>query len=157
MKIKSNIFLFLIIVCILLSISTASASQLQADNGDNNFQDYMGIDQNSDLNTVSEFYEDNLKSNTEPNNLKKDSGDASRTFTQFHDDLINSEGEFNLSQGDNEEWDETSFTALSKDINQSGEVLNLTHDYIFNESIDNITLLDKYNILSIPIEKSKLY
>ena len=168
MKIKSNIFLFLIIVCILLSISTASASQLQADNGDNNFQAYMGIDQNSDLNTVSEFYEDNLKANTEPNkhkkdlksnseinNLKEDSGDASRTFTQFHDDLINSEGEFNLSQGDNEEWDETSFTALSKDINQSGEVLNLTHDYIFNESIDNITLLDKYNMLSIPIEKSK--
>ena len=122
---KSNIFIFLIIVCILLSISTVSANQLQTDNGDNNFQVYGEINQNSNLDTISESYEDNLnsnpgsndleddlKSNSEPNNLKendlksnsesnnlKDPEDVSGTFTQFHDDLINSEGEFNLSHG----------------------------------------------------------
>ena len=99
LKIKSNIFIFLIIVCILLSISTVSASQLQDDDGDNDYQVYIEINQDSDLKDISESCNEDLKSNFEPNDLKEDSEEATGNFTQFHDDLINSEGEFNLSHG----------------------------------------------------------
>ena len=50
--------------------------------------------------------------------------------------------------------DESSFTALSKAINQSGEELNITHNYKFNESIDKENL-SKWGVLLISVNKDK--
>lgn len=50
--------------------------------------------------------------------------------------------------------DESSFTALSRDINESGEGLKLTHDYRFNESIDRVNL-EKWGFILVPVVKDK--
>ena len=101
MKIKIGPFVFLIIICILFSISTVSAGDDSVDAiyRDADYQHDSEINQDPNLDTISEYYENYLNSNSKPNNLKEDSGKNTGTFTQFHDDLISSEGEFNLSHG----------------------------------------------------------
>lgn len=86
---KSNYFIFLIIICILLSISAVAAGGDEvALNADDNYQI---IESNQDLtyNAICKSCDEGLiQSNGE-----------SANFTQFHEDIINSGGTFNLSHG----------------------------------------------------------
>ena len=56
--------------------------------------------------------------------------------------------------------DENSFAALAEDISKSGEVFNITHDYLFNESTDQYILSQKIDnnitLTVIKVDKDKL-
>ena len=145
MKIKSKIFVFLIIISIVLSVSAVSASEIQADtvDMDNDYQSNMELNQYSDSESISDIYnyqdsdlDSNLKSNDAENILNQQSDSTDKNTLEIED--------------------ESCFTALSQEINQSEEEIILTHNYKFNESIDNDALLTPSNTIILPIDKNKL-
>ena len=127
MKIKYEIILFLIIVCILFSISAVSAIENQSDiNEDNSYHSIMELNQNpKDL-------------NSNPNS----------------EDIEDTSGILKTGSLKSGSEDTFSFSAINKEINQSQEELNLTHDYTFNESIDKDNLTKDGQIL-INVNKNK--
>ena len=127
---KSKLFILLIIISILISISSVSASELQADasNIDNDYQTNMEFDPicNDESNQNQDL---NLKNNNE-HILKEENTNPP------------------------EIEDETCFTTLYQEINQSDDELNLTHDYIFNKSYDNASLYQMYYGPLISVNKT---
>lgn len=127
MRIKSEIFVFLIIICILFSISTVSASEIPPDITKNNdYQSNMELTQ----------YSNDLNSNLNSECIEDISGIP----------------ETNNIESSSE--NESTFTTLNTDINQSQEELNLTHDYKFNEIIDKGNLT-KWGMILISVNKNK--
>ena len=115
MKNKSKIFVFLIIISILLSVSAVSASEIQADtiNMDNDYQSNMELNQDLDCEPISDIATDDSNQGSDlDSNLKSDENEY----------IINQQSEpkdINTLEID----DESCFTALSGEINQSEEEL----------------------------------
>ena len=115
MKNKSKIFVFLIIISILLSVSAVSASEIQADtiNMDNDYQSNMELNQDLDCEPISDISTDDSNQGSDlDSNLKSDENEY----------IINQQSEpkdINTLEID----DESCFTALSGEINQSEEEL----------------------------------
>ena len=115
MKNKSKIFVFLIIISILLSVSAVSASEIQADtiNMDNDYQSNMELNQDLDCEPISDIATDDSNQGSDlDSNLKSHENEY----------IINQQSEpkdINTLEID----DESCFTALSGEINQSEEEL----------------------------------
>ena len=144
MKLNSKHIIFLLIICILFSITAVSASDNQAigaDNGLSQSIDEIAVDECTDH--ACEPSDDNLGETV--NNGKNVNHGESINYGENIDD-----GDL-LGDGD----DCHTFAELNQLISESGDELNLTYNYTYNESIDGDALLDEYGMRYISIEKSK--
>ncbi|WP_405269939.1 lectin like domain-containing protein [Methanobrevibacter sp.] len=127
MKIKSELFVFLIIISILFSITAVSASEIQSN-----------ITEDNDYQSNRELTQDSIELNSNLN-------------SEGIEDILGVSKTDNIKSGPE---DESSFTALATEINQSKEELNLTHDYKFDESIDKDNLTE-WGFTLISVDKNK--
>ena len=147
MKIKYETFVFLIIISIILSVSAVSGSEIQTDtiNMDNNYQSNMELNQDLDFEPISDISNDESNQGSDLNsNLKSND----------NQDILNQQSEpkdINTLEID----DDSCFTVLSQEINQTEEELSLTHDYRFNESIDPDYLVNDMGQIQVVVDKDK--
>ena len=154
MKLNSKYIIFLLIICILFSITAVSASDNQAIDADNGLSQSIdadgGLSQSIDEIAVDECTDqacepsDENLGETVSNGRNVNPGES----INYGENIDN--GDL-LGDGD----DCHTFVELNQNISESGDELNLTYDYTYNESIDGDALLDEYGMRYISIEKSK--
>ena len=104
MKIKSEIFVLLIILCILFGISAVSASEIQIGDigGADDYQSGIGLNQDlqSEISDGADFNLNTLTDDEKLNSSNREevSSVDEGTFDDFHNDLKNSNGTFNLKR-----------------------------------------------------------
>ena len=135
MKCKSRYISILILIFILFSITAVSASENQTAS-----MGADGLSEDSNLEEVTQiddYNQEQLDTFNEGNNLQRDMETPDSTPVQA-------------------DSDEYSFSELYKAINQSGEELNIQHDYTFNKNYDSELFDELMEYYAVDISKDKL-